>query len=83
MLNRAVKKIQCKVVRSVPLTHKTCEDGQRKSANSQFVLGKAVRGQNAQTAHLNDKVRLELDESFGWHKLAEEAAKGQFLDVWA
>ena len=32
-MNRTVKKIQCKVVRSVPLTHKTSEDGQRKRAN--------------------------------------------------
>jgi hypothetical protein len=46
-------------------------------------LGKTVRGQNAQTAHLNDKVRLDLDVSFGWHKFDEEAAKGQFLDFWA
>ncbi|MHC4461639.1 MAG: hypothetical protein ACYS30_09405 [Planctomycetota bacterium] len=82
-MNRIVKIIQCKVVRSIPLTHKTCEQGQRKRANSQFPLGKTVRGQNAQTAHLNDKVRSDLDVSFGWHKFDEEAAKGQFLDFWA
>ena len=83
MVNRTVKKIQCKVVRSVPLTHKTCEDGQRKRANRQFALGKTVRGQNAQTAHLNDTVKSDFDESFGQHKFAEEAAQGQFLDIWA
>jgi len=65
------------------LTEKSCEQGQWKRANSQFALGKTVRGQNAQTAHLNDTVKSDFDESFGWHKFAEEAAKGQFLDVWA
>ena len=83
MVNRTVKKIECKVVRSVPLTHKTSERNQPERANSQFALSKTVRGRNAQTAHLNDTGKSDFDESFGRHKFAEEAAKGQFLDVWA
>ena len=93
MVNRTVKKIQCKVVRSVPLSHKTSERNQRKRANSQVALSKTVRGRNARakayeqsagnTAHFNDKVTSDFDEFFGWHKFAEEAAKGQILDVWA
>jgi len=88
-----VKKIQCKVIRSVPLTHKPCEHGQPKKANSQFDLIKTVKGQNAQlkpyeqsadnTAHLNDRAESDLEKSFGWRKFAEEAAQGQFLDVLA
>ena len=82
-VNRTVKRIQCKVVRSAPLTEKSCEHGQSQKTNRQFALGKIVRGQNAQTAHQNDTVKSDFDESFGWHKFAEEAAQGQFLDVWA
>ncbi len=82
-MNRTVKRIQCTVVRSVPLTEKSCEHGQSKQANRQFALDKIVRGQNAQTAHLNDMVKSDFDESFGWHIFAKEAAEGQFLDVWA
>ena len=88
-----VKKIECRVIRSVPLTHKTCEHGQTKRANRQFDLIKTVKGQNAQlkpyeqsadnTAHLNDKAESDLEKFFGWHKFTEEAAQGQFLDVWA
>jgi hypothetical protein len=88
-----VKKIQCKVIRSVPLTHKTSEHSQPKRANSQLASTKTVRGQNVQlkpyeqsadnTAHSNDKVKSDNDKSFGWHKFAEEAAQGQFVDVWA
>ena len=96
-----VKKIQCKVIRSVPLTHKTSEHGQPKRANPRSLLRKpaagastkTVRGQNVQlkpyeqsadnTAHSNDKVKSDNDKSFGRHKFAEEAAQGQFLDVWA
>jgi len=65
------------------LTYTSYEQGQPKRANSQFALGKTVIGQNAQTAHLNDNVKLDLDEPFSWHKFAVEAAKGQFLDFWA
>jgi len=83
VVNRTVKKIECKVVRSAPLTYTSYEQGQPKRANRQFALGKTVRGQNAQTAHLNDTGKSDFGESFGWHKFAEEAAKGQFLDVWA
>jgi len=88
-----VKKIQCEVIRSVPLTHKTCEHGQPKRANGQSALTKTVSGENAQlktyeqsaddAAHFNDEVKSDIDKSFGWHKFAEEAAQGQFLDVWA
>ena len=88
-----VKKIQCKVIRSVPLTHKTSEHGQPKRANRPSALTKTVRGQNVQlkpyeqsadnTAHSNDKVKSDIGKSFGRHKFAEEAAQGQFLDVWA
>ena len=88
-----VKKIQCEVIRSVPLTHKTPEHGQPKRANRQSALTKAVGGQNAKlkpyeqiaddAAHLNDELRSDIDKSFGLHKFAEEAAQGQFLDVWA
>ncbi len=88
-----VKKIQCKVIRSVPLTQKTSEHGQPKRANRPSALTKTVRGQNAQlkpyeqiadnTAHSNDKVKSDNDKSFGRHKFSEEAAQGQFLDVWA
>ena len=82
-MNRTVKKIQCKVVQSAPLTYTSYELGQSKRANSQLTLGKTVRGQNAQTAHLNDKVKLDLDGSFGWQKFAVDAEKGQFFDFWA
>ena len=88
-----VKKIECRVIRSVPLTHKTCEHGQPKKANRQFALIKTVKGQNAQlkpyeqsadnTTPLNHKGESGLEKFFGWHKFAEEAAQGQFLDVWA
>jgi hypothetical protein len=94
-VNRTVKKIQCKVVRSVPLTHKTCEDGQRKRANRQSKesqRGEAVATSLSVPRLLEDfvlrndtagQVESDFDESFGWHKFAEEAAQGQFLDVWA
>ena len=88
-----VKKIQCEVIRSVPLTHKTPEHGQPKRANRQSALTKTAGGQNAQpkpyeqiaddTAHLNDEPKSDIDKSFGRHQFAEEAAQGQFLDVWA
>lgn len=93
MVNRTVKKIHCKVVRSVPLIHKTSERNQPERANSQAALSKTVRGRNARakayeqsahnTGHLGDTVTSDFGESFGRHKFAEEAAKGQFLDVWA
>ncbi|MHC4632366.1 MAG: hypothetical protein ACYS9C_14015 [Planctomycetota bacterium] len=88
-----VKKIECRVIRSVPLTQKTSEHGQPKRANRPSASIKTVRGENAQlkpyeqsadnTAHSNDKVKSDNDKSFGWYKFAEEAAQGQFLDVWA
>ena len=88
-----VKKIQCRVIRSVPLTHKTSEHGQPKRANRQSDSTKTVRGQNAElkpyeqnadnTAYSNDKVKSDNDKSFGRFKFAEEAAQGQLLDVWA
>ncbi len=88
-----VKKIQCEVIRSVPLTHKTCEHGQPKRANKQSALTKTVRGENAKlkpyeqiaddATHINDELKSDIDKSFGWHKFAEDAAQGQFLDVWA
>ncbi len=95
MVNRTVKKIECKVVRSVPLTHKTCEDGQRKRANRRpkgSLRGEAAATSQPVTRLLqnfvvgNDtgcQVESDFDESFGRHKFAEEAAQGQFLDVWA
>jgi len=101
-VNRTVKKIQCKVVRSVPLTHKSCEDGQPKRANRR--PKESLRDEAAATSRpvprllqslglltedfvfRNDtgcQVESDFDESFGRHKFAEEAAQGQFLDVWA
>lgn len=94
-MNRTVKKIQCKVVRSVPLTHKTSEDGQRKRANRrpEGSLRVEAAASSRPVARLlqsfvvgNDtgcQVESDFDESFGRHKFAEEAAQGQFLDVWA
>lgn len=84
-----VKKIQCKVIRSVPLGHKTCEQNQQKRTESQFDLGNIVRGlevqpkpyeQNADNrAHFNDRMRTDLYESFGCYIFTQ----GQLLNVWA
>jgi hypothetical protein len=76
-----VKKIRCKVVRSVPLSHETCQQDRPKRASRQFALAKSAIGQNA--TYLSDKVRSLLDNSFGLYKFAEEAPNGQLLDVWA
>ncbi len=88
-----VKKIKCKVIRSVPLTHKTSEHGQPKRANRPSASTKTVGEENAQlkpyeqsadnTAHSKDKMKSDNDKSFGRYQFAEEAAQGQFLDVWA
>lgn len=88
-----VKRIQCEVIRSVPLTHETCEHGQPNRANGQSALTKTVSGENAQlkpyekiaddAAHFNDELKSNFGKSLGGHKSAEEAAQGQFLDVWA
>jgi len=93
VVNRTVKKIHCKVVRSVPLIHKTSERNQPERANSQVALSKTVRERDARakayeqsagnTADFNDKVTSDIDESFGRHIFAKEAAQGQFLDIWA
>ncbi len=88
-----VKKIECRVIRSVPLNQKTSEHGQPKRANRQPASTKTVGGENAElkpyeqntdtTAHSSDKVKSDNDKSFGRPKFAEEAVQGQFLDVWA
>jgi len=94
-VNRTVKKIECKVVRSVPLTHKTSERNQPKRANRR--PKGSLRDEAAATSRpvtrllqslglRNDtgcQVESDFDESSGRHKFAEEAAQGQFLDVWA
>ena len=76
-----VKRIRCKVVRSVPLNHETCQQGQSKKASGQFALTKSAAGHN--TTQLSDKVRPLFDNSFALYKFAEQAAKGQLLDAWA